>query len=761
MQNVPFLYTKRRYLSNMWMLHETKNSVYFSKMSKITMGVYRMICSISKGLEIVITQIQGKYNNIIQVDKLCLILKQLVTKNSDIDINITHNILSILTFIEENKKTETININEIILRANRLAHQEWVLTIHLYHFITAIAFITRTYSKEIEDYINNELMYIPIESKFGQDDIVNKALIRPVHVITRVVDELASLICIHDQILVTGDTGVGKQSTILALIKSVIFRKYPFLYNSVFLINPSTKTINHMASSYRGARIIVFFTSHCSENAIPKQQWEGLSISSNLKIIYILSTEELNTTGAVHFLVPYAKNATGKITITQPEEKDIVKIIETYIHMIKTYIDIEIDNESLNYIIQASNRFEGRSIQPTKTINLLMEAIFDQINTMNDETIPISLDTMSKETATKALDILKNTKVIDILQNNTKKIILNITNVEKFIIKKYNLSNEILASMMSSNIREHLLGLQTKIKGEVFGQDEAVTSITNALWRRALKLDAMQKPTSFMFIGSTGCGKTWCSKVLAKYMHGDERSIKRFDMSEYMERHEVSKLIGSPPGYVGSNQPGKLTEEVINNPYAIILLDEIEKAHRDILNIFLQVLDDGRLTDNHGRTADFSKTIIIMTSNIGVEQAYSLKQSIGLGNTSDNHTKDKKDIMRKEADKYFKPEFLNRIDKIIIFNSLQDADFQSIIKKRLQEISNTSTIKVSYNNIDLLSKTLLDMAKENKKYNINKYNAREIKRFVVDTIEEKIIDRIIQEDIKHITFDDNSNIIKE
>ena len=296
--------------------------------------------------------------------------------------------------------------------------------------------------------------------------------------------------------------------------------------------------------------------------------------------------------------------------------------------------------------------------------------------------------------------------------------------------------------------REKLLNLETNMKKRVKGQDNAIHLIAEAIKRARAGIKDPNRPIgSFLFLGPTGVGKTEVAKTLAYELFDDEKHIVRIDMSEYMESHSVSRLVGAPPGYIGYDEGGQLTEAVRRNPYSIVLFDEIEKAHKDVFNILLQILDDGRITDSQGRTVDFKNTIIIMTSNLGSE--YILNKEPDLEN-----------LLNMELRKTFKPEFLNRIDEIITFNSLD--------KKTIYEILDNIVINIENR---LKDKQLKIVLTDNcKKYIIDSsynelFGARPIKRYVSKNIESLIANNILNDNIKYnstITIDvkDNNFIIK-
>ena len=329
-------------------------------------------------------------------------------------------------------------------------------------------------------------------------------------------------------------------------------------------------------------------------------------------------------------------------------------------------------------------------------------------------------------------------KELSLLQLDNKSDILSDTVDEEDIAKIISKWTNIPISKLVGSERDKLLNLEENMKKRVKGQDQAIKLVTEAIIRARSGIKDPTKPIgSFIFLGPTGVGKTEIAKTLAFELFDDEKHMIRFDMSEYMESHSVAKLIGSPPGYVGYDEAGQLTEKVRRNPYSIILFDEIEKAHKDVLNILLQILDDGRITDNHGKLIDFNNTIIIMTSNIG----------------SDLILEGQKDKVTDELKHYFKPEFINRVDEIITFNFLTKDIIKEIVIKSIKEIeTRLSNIKV--NITDNAINYIIDNA-----YDIN-YGARPIKRYIQRNIETLIANNIIKENIHPnsiITIDVNDN----
>ena len=300
---------------------------------------------------------------------------------------------------------------------------------------------------------------------------------------------------------------------------------------------------------------------------------------------------------------------------------------------------------------------------------------------------------------------------------------------------------KIPVSKITQTESQRLLKLEEILHKRVVGQNEAVETVAKAIRRGRVGLKDPKRPIgSFLFLGPTGVGKTELSKALAEAMFGNENAIIRVDMSEYMEKHSVSKMIGSPPGYVGFEEGGQLSEQVRKNPYSVILFDEIEKAHPDVFNVLLQVLDDGRITDSHGKTVDFKNTIIIMTSNAGAQRIVDPKK-LGFSNVenAESEHKDMKNNVMEEVKRMFKPEFLNRIDDIIVFRALSKEDVKGIAALMLKELKNRLAKQMD------ITLTYGDTVKNfifEKGYD-KKYGARPLKRAIQNNIEDSLAEEIL------------------
>ena len=304
---------------------------------------------------------------------------------------------------------------------------------------------------------------------------------------------------------------------------------------------------------------------------------------------------------------------------------------------------------------------------------------------------------------------------------------------------------------MTEDEGQRLLRMEETLHARVVGQDEAVRAVARAIRRGRVGLKDPKRPTgSFLFLGPTGVGKTELCKSLAEAMFGDETAMVRIDMSEYMERHTVSRLIGSPPGYVGHEEGGQLTEKVRRKPYSVILFDEIEKAHEDVWNVLLQILDDGRITDSQGRTVDFKNAVIVMTSNIGAKRLTAAGGRLGFSAGTEDASQDgerqfqeAREAVLGELRQTFRPEFLNRIDDIIVFRALTEEDIREVARRMLRAVS--ARMEAMGVRLDASDEAVAELAREGFD---PKYGARPLRRAIQSTGEDAVAEKLLDGTLK-------------
>lgn len=360
-----------------------------------------------------------------------------------------------------------------------------------------------------------------------------------------------------------------------------------------------------------------------------------------------------------------------------------------------------------------------------------LDAINAQINDLTQQRH--KLQNEASEKAYQRLAYLKSQEV----QLNAEKEGLNAQGAPALTVEHLarviELWTKIPASQIQEQEYERLARLEDRLKQHIIGQDEAVRVVSAAIRRGRVGISAKHKPVSFIFVGSTGVGKTELVKQLSKDLFNTPESLIRLDMSEFMEKHSVSRIIGSPPGYVGYDEAGQLTEKIRRKPYSVVLFDEIEKAHPDVLNVLLQILDDGRITDAHGKVVNFENTVIVMTSNAGSDVKGS--GSVGFGRTANEQGKEK---VMKALEGFLRPEFINRVDEIVYFNRLSEDNFKSIARLMLDELIDTLDEKgISFSYDESLLNYLVD-----KSYSIT-YGARNLRRQIQKDLEDAIATRII------------------
>ncbi|MHC6178351.1 ATP-dependent Clp protease ATP-binding subunit [Clostridium sp. JNZ X4-2] len=454
------------------------------------------------------------------------------------------------------------------------------------------------------------------------------------------------------------------------------------------------------------------------------------------------------------------------ILVGEPNKEEAVLILKGLRDKYEAHHRVKIIDEAINAAVNLSDRYITDRYLPDKAIDLIDEAaakvrIQNLIAPPDLKNLEGELEktTKEKEDSIRVQDFEKAAKLRDEekelkdklegLKTNwkTKKEVSTLIVGEPQIASVVSQWTNIPIEKLTEKESQRLLNLETILHKRVIGQDEAVKSISRAVRRARVGLKDPKRPIgSFIFLGPTGVGKTELSKALAEAMFGDENNMIRIDMSEYMEKHTVSRLIGSPPGYVGYDEGGQLTEKVRRNPYSVVLFDEIEKAHPEVFNILLQILEDGRLTDGKGKTINFKNTIIIMTSNVGastIRKQRSMGFALANGNEQENQYEKMKDNIMEELKESFRPEFLNRIDDIIVFHQLQKKDLIQIVKLMLRDVS--TRLKVQDIEINFNEDAQKLLAKEG--FDIT-YGARPLRRAITKTVEDKLSEEMLKGNIK-------------
>lgn len=447
------------------------------------------------------------------------------------------------------------------------------------------------------------------------------------------------------------------------------------------------------------------------------------------------------------------------VNVEEPTREEAVEILKGLRPCYEQHHGVEISDEAIEASVDLSIRYITDRFLPDKAIDLMDEACsrrrlgFTTQQSLVDKNAAESATLDSDlETALISGNIEEAAHIRQRQAELSKKTIRSKTSGKhKMIVGESDIADvvsvwtKIPVSRLTEKESRRLERLESELHKRVIGQDEAVTAVAKAIKRSRVGLKDPKRPIgSFLFLGPTGVGKTELSKALAETVFGTEDALIRVDMSEYMEKHSVSKLIGSPPGYVGFEEGGQLSEKVRTNPYSVILFDEIEKAHSDVFNILLQVLDDGHITDSQGRKVDFKNTIIIMTSNTGAQGIIDPKQ-LGFVTSTDaakEHEDMKKNVMD-ELKRTFKPEFLNRIDDIIVFHALQEKDVREIATLMLRELKNRVQVQmdIELKFTDHLKKYIFEKGYD------KKYGARPLKRAIQTYVEDELAEAILRGDV--------------
>ena len=449
------------------------------------------------------------------------------------------------------------------------------------------------------------------------------------------------------------------------------------------------------------------------------------------------------------------------VYVEEPTNEETVEILKGLRPAYEEHHHVEISDQALETAVSLSVRYISDRFLPDKAIDLMDEACSRKrlgFGKKAKKTLPLELEIQALSDdlenlleaggIDEAAELLKKQRKLEskldkMKQNkNAKSVVVDAEDIADVV----SVWTKIPVNKLTEQESKRLERLEEELHKRVVGQNEAVDAVAKAIKRSRVGLKDPKRPVgSFLFLGPTGVGKTELSKALAEAVFGSEDALIRVDMSEYMEKHSVSKLIGSPPGYVGFEEGGQLSEKVRSNPYSVILFDEIEKAHSDVFNILLQVLDDGHITDSQGRKVDFKNTIIIMTSNTGAQRIIDPKKLgfVTASNADTEHEDMKKNVMD-EVKQNFKPEFLNRIDDIIVFRALTEDDVRNIsnllLKELKQRVASQMEIQLKFG--DAVKKLIFEKGYD------KKYGARPLKRAIQTNIEDELAEAVLKGEIK-------------
>jgi ATP-dependent Clp protease ATP-binding subunit ClpC len=455
-----------------------------------------------------------------------------------------------------------------------------------------------------------------------------------------------------------------------------------------------------------------------------------------------------------------------KVIVDSATKEETIQILQNSKERYENYHKVKYSDEILTLCVDLADRYITDREFPDKGFDIIdevgarsqvevkMPEIIEKLKQQAQDIKQEKLDVVKRQNYEEAANLRdKERRILDKLDAEKKKFEQELLTSKKEVTAE--LVYEVVSNMtkipmskLNADETQSLANLESNLGGKVIGQSEAVSKIAKSIRRNRLGIKDPNKPIgSFIFLGSTGVGKTYLAKQLAKEIFGSEENMIRVDMSEFQEKHTISRLIGAPPGYVGYDEGGQLTEQVKNKPYSVILFDEIEKANKDIFSALLQVLDDGHITDGLGRKINFKNCVIIMTSNIGVKKLQDFGTGVGFKSATNTYVEEeyKRDMLKKELTKFFAPEFLNRIDEVVIFNPLKKEEVKQIVKLEMDKLSDRLVnlkYKITYEDsvLDLISEVGFDET----------YGARPIKRAIQDKIEDFISEEVLKGNINDV-----------
>jgi len=654
-----------------------------------------------------------------------------------------------------------------------------------------VVFLSGNYEDKVSDKntMDNKKANTPMLDKYGRDltALSREGGLDPVIGRDNETQRLLEILCrrIKNNPCLIGEPGVGKTAVVEGLAQRIVEGNIPEILKNKRVVSLDLTSMiagakyrgefeerlkKTMEEIVRDKNIIIFIDE--IHTIIGAGGAEGAIDASNI-LKPALARGEIQCIGAttIDEYRKYIEKDSAlerrfqPITVGEPSKEETLEILKGLRDKYEAHHRVEITDEALEAAVNLSDRYITDRFMPDKAIDLIdegaakvriqnltappdlkdLEEKIENIGKEKEEAIRVqdferAANLRDKERTLK--DKLSNMKNNWDTQNSIKLLVVDAEKIAN-VVSSW---TKIPIQKLTESESERLLNLENILHKRVVGQNEAVKSIARAVRRARVGIKDPSRPIgSFIFLGPTGVGKTELSKALAEAMFGDENNIIRVDMSEYMESHSVSRLIGSPPGYVGYEEGGQLTEAVRRKPYSIVLLDEIEKANPEVFNILLQIMEDGRLTDGKGKIVNFKNTIIIMTSNVGAHQIKKQK-SIGFNTTSagdeTEYEKMKENILG-ELKQKFRPEFLNRIDDTIVFHKLSDEDLNQIVDLMLDSIRKRLEAREIY----------LEFQDDSRKFLLSKgidldYGARPLRRLIIKEVEDRLSEEILQGNIK-------------
>ncbi|HEB60990.1 MAG TPA: ATP-dependent Clp protease ATP-binding subunit [Phycisphaeraceae bacterium] len=623
----------------------------------------------------------------------------------------------------------------------------------------------------------------PALDSFGRDltELAREGQLDPVIGRTKEIERLVQVLCrrTKNNPVLLGEAGVGKTAIVEGMAQRIVKHEVPDILHDRRLVvldlammvagtkyrGQFEERIKAVMNEVRRAKNVILFVDEL-HTLVGAGGAEGAIDASNV-LKPALSRGEVQCIGATTFdeYRKYIEKDAAlarrfqSIVVDEPTREETIDILKGLRDRYEEHHRVKITDDAVEAAVDLSNRYITGRVQPDKSIDVIdeagaavriksmtkppdlseIESEIERLTIEKDEAVKAADYELAAQLRDKAEQLRKEKERIQTEWRERSKEVSGLVD-EEVIAEVVSKITGVPLQRLEKEEAQRLLQLEDELHKSVVSQHEAIKAIAKAIRRARSGLKDPKRPTgSFIFIGPSGVGKTLLSKSLAEFMFGDEEALIQIDMSEYMEKHNVSRLIGAPPGYVGYEEGGQLTERIRRRPYSVVLLDEIEKAHPDVFNMLLQIMEEGRLTDSFGRNVDFRNVILIMTSNIGADL---IKGGAGFGFAKREEGRDYdqiKNVLMKEIDRYFRPEFINRLDEIIVFHPLTRVDLETIVEYELRKLRD----RLAAHNLSL---ELDDKAKDfliTKGYNPD-FGARPLRRAIGQYVEDALSESILR-----------------